>query len=73
MELSIVLEIEKDAKLHEYLMHHSYWYRLLNRDQKNFEALKKEYKTFKRNANFDKVNNVVENLELVSNIMKIVE
>ena len=65
MELSIVLELEKDAKLH--------WYRLLNRDQKNFEALKKEYKTFKRNANFDKVNNVVENLELVSNIMKIVE
>lgn len=73
MELSIILELEKDAKLHQYLKDHSYWYRLLNRNKNNFENLKKEFKNYKRENNFNKINNAVDNIELVSNIMKFVE
>lgn len=73
MELSIILELEKDKGLHDYLKSHSFWYRSINRDKANFDRLKKEYKAFKREKNINTINNAVENIELVSNIIKFVE
>ena len=62
MRLDVLLEIKKDKKLHEYLRTHSYWYRFLNRDPVNLEKLKKEYKSFKREENMNKVNETIDNI-----------
>lgn len=73
MELEIVFSLEKDEKFHEYLRNHSQWYRLLNRDKKNLDKLLKEYKSFKRENNMNKVNDAIENLELITNVVKFME
>lgn len=73
MELSVIQKLEKDSKIHEYLENHSEWYRLLNRNALNYNDFEKEYKNFKRERNYDKVNEVVDNIELMSNIVKMVE
>lgn len=72
METNILLELEKDQKLHEYLLTHSTWYIYLNRDSSNFVNFKKEFKEFKRESTINKVDKTVENIELLTNIMKIV-
>lgn len=73
MELSIVLKLENDAKLHQYLTEHSHWYRYLNRDKINYDALLKEFKSFKREKNMNKINDTIDNIELMTNVMKFVE
>ncbi len=73
MELELLLKIEKDVKLHEYLYMHSNWYRLLNRDSKNYVLLEKEFKSFKHQNTMNKVNDTIDNIELITNVMKIVE
>lgn len=72
MEIQIVEQLRNDAKLHSYLITHSYWYRLLNRNSKYYDDLLKEYKTYKRNTNFNKVNDVIDNVELFSNVIKFI-
>ena len=68
----VLIEIEKDQKLHAYLKSHSRWYLLLNRDANSLNSLKKEYKEYKRNNTMKKVDETVDNIELLTNIMKIV-
>lgn len=72
METQVLIEIEKDQKLHAYLKSHSRWFLLLNRDATSLNALKKEYKEYKRNNTMKKVDETVDNIELLTNIMKIV-
>lgn len=73
MELELLLKIDEDPKMHEYLYAHSEWYRYLNRNKSNFEVFKKEYKNFKHNNTMSKVNDTIDNIELITNILKIVE
>lgn len=72
METTILLELEKNPKLHEYLMMNSIWYVYLNRDVLQLEELKKHFKEYKRNSTINKVDKTVDNIELLTNIMKIV-
>ncbi len=73
MELELLLQVEKDVKLHEYLYTHSMWYRLLNRDSKNYTLLEKEFKAFKHQNTMNKVNDTIDNIELLTNVIKMVE
>lgn len=71
MEISIVLKLEQDHALHEYLLNHSYFYKYLNRNPEYFATLEKEYKKYKREEMTKKVTDAVENIETISNIMSI--
>lgn len=73
MELELTLKLEEDKKLHNYLLEHTYWYRLLNRDSREYENLVKEYKKNNREKNINKINETIENAEMISNIVKFVE
>lgn len=73
MELEILLKINDDKNIHEYLYSHSNWYRYLNRKKDNFELLKKEFKNYKHNNTMNKVNDTIDNIELITNLLKIVE
>ena len=41
MSIDIVLKLESDQAMHEYLMNHSYLYKELNRDPDYFETFLK--------------------------------
>lgn len=72
MEVELALKIRSDEKLHNYLIMHSSWYRLLNRDSSNYDKLVAEYKKNKRDENFNKFNEAVDNIDLITNVIKMV-
>ncbi len=68
MEKSILIQLEKD-KLTEYLKMNSWHIKELYRHPENYERIKKELKE-KYNLRFrDKVSNIVNDIELVTNII----
>ena len=73
MEVSLALKIRENQKLHDFLKKNSQYYILLNRNPNYYEELLKEYKKFNRNNNMEKINDVIDNAELISNIIKIME
>lgn len=73
MELGLLMKIKNDKKMYDYLLKHSYWYRTLNRNPNNFEAFQKEYKKYNRENNIGKINDAIDNAELISNVIKIME
>lgn len=70
MNLQILNEIKKDQKLYTYLKEHSRWYILLNRNPSLIKNLKKEYKEYNRNKTINKVNETIDNIDLISNLLK---
>ena len=48
MSIDIVLKLESDQAMHEYLMNHSYLYKELNRDPDYFETFLKEKKQLRK-------------------------
>ena len=73
MEASLALKIKEDKKLHDFLMKNSHYYILLNRNPKYYDELLKEYKKYNRTKTTEKINDVIDNAELISNIVKIME
>lgn len=73
MEVSLALKIRENQKLHDFLKKNSYYYILLNRNPNYYDELLKEYKKYNRNNNMEKINDVIDNAELISNIIKIME
>lgn len=73
MELGLLMKMKSDKKMYEYLLKHSYWYRLLNRNPDNFNDFQKEYKKYNRENNLGKINDAIDNAELISNVIKIME
>lgn len=73
MEVSLALKIKEDNKLHEYLMKNSHLYVLLNRNPEFYEELIKQYKKYNRNKTTEKINDAIDNAEIISNIVKIME
>lgn len=71
MSIDVVLKLEAEQAMHEYLMNHSYLYKELNRNPDYFETFLKEYKKYKRDEMAKKVSDAVENIETISNIMSV--
>lgn len=73
MELNILLKIKENPKIYDYLHENSRWYRKLNRKSSYYDELIKKYKSDNRAKNMSKVNDAIENAEMISNILKVVE
>ena len=73
MELNIIYKIKSDKKQYDYLRRNSYWYKYLNRDPNNYKLFLSEYKKNNRNETTNKVSNTINNLDMVTNILKVIE
>ncbi len=73
MQLDIMFKIKQDAKLYAYLRKNSIWYKYLNRDPNNYKMLLEEYKKVNRINKTNKISETIENLDMVSNILKVLE
>ncbi len=73
MRLDILLKIKENQKIYNYLLNNSYWYRELNRNPDNYKLFLKEYKKYNRENNMNKINTAIDNAELISNVIKIID
>lgn len=73
MKYNLLMKIKENKKEYEFLKTHSYWYKYLNRSEIYYDEFIKELKKNKREETIQKVNSTVENIELLSNIIKFVD
>ena len=73
MEVSLALKIRENKKLHDFLKKNSQYYVLLNRKPEFYEELLKTYKKYNRENNMEKVMDAIDNAEMISSIIKIME
>ena len=73
MELSIIYKIKQDKKQYEYLRRNSYWYKYLNRDPNNYKIFIDTFKKNSRSETTNKVNDTINNIDMVTNILKVME
>lgn len=69
MDFFILEEIKTNDKLLEYLRLHSYWASNLIMNSGNYQIFLNEFKKQKRSETFNKVNDAIDNLEMLSNLL----
>ena len=72
MQLNI-LSLLNEEKLLPYLKENSDWIKYLNRNPKNYALFKNEIKTKYKLRKTDKINNAIENIDLISNVLNILK
>ena len=72
MQVTILKNLYDD-KLMPYLKENSEWFKYLNRNPKNYELFKNEIKTKYKLRKTDKINNAIENIDLISNVLNILK
>ena len=73
MELDIMYKIKQDKKHYDYLRSHTYWYKYLNRGSSYYKEFLNSYKNFKKNDKINKTNNILETVDTVNSILKILK
>ena len=73
MKADILIKINSDPKLKEYINNNSYWYKYLNRGPSYYKDFFNSYKNFKKNDKINKTNNILETVDTVNSILKILK
>ena len=70
MKTEILIKINNDKNLHDYLRKNSYWYKYLNRSDKYYKDLLSEYKKDKRNEKTNKVTDTLSTYYFLYNLFR---
>ena len=70
MELNIIYKIKSDKKHYEFLRTHSYWYKYLNRDSRNYGNFIKAYKKYSRDNTTNKFNDTISSIDMIASVLK---
>jgi len=73
MELDLIYKIKKEKKHYDYLRSHSYWYKYLNRNKDYYKNFIEEYKKYSRSMTTNKVSDTINNIDMVTNILNVLE
>lgn len=73
MELNVLYKIKSNKKHYDYLRSHSYWYKYLNRNPNNYKKFIDSYKKYSRMTTTNKFNDTINNIDMVTNILKVLE
>ncbi len=73
MELNILYKIKSEKKHYDFLRSHSIWYKYLNRDPNNYKDFLNAYKKYSREETTSKINNTINNIDMIANIIKVLE
>jgi len=66
-------KIKSNKKHYDFLRTHSYWYKYLNRDSKFYKDFINDYKKYSREVTTNKVNDTINNIDMATNILKVLE
>ena len=72
MDVKTQIIIRSNPNIYRYLREESYWYKYLNRNPMNYDKFVKTMKEQYKIRPTDKINEVVENIDLVSNILNVI-
>lgn len=73
MRLDIQNKLVQDPKMAGYLKENSEWYKYLNRNPMNYDKFVKTMKEQYKIRTTDKIEGVVENIDLISNILNVIK
>ena len=71
MKYEILVKLRKDPKYLEFLRQYSYWYKKLNRIPDSYNEFIDEMKTKYKLRTIDKIDNIVDSVDLISKILNI--
>lgn len=69
MKLELIQKIKNDKKMYDLLKLNSYWIKDLNRDPNNYKRFVQEMKTKYRLRTTDKINDAIDNIELIKTVL----
>lgn len=69
MQMSALIELQKDKKMWELFKYNSYWYKELNRNPYNIKNYKEAMKVKYKLRTTDKINDAIDNIDLISNVL----
>jgi len=72
MEYDLQFKIYNDKKQAKFLKENTHWYKYLNRTPDNYQSFLDEYKKNNRNEQTEKFNSVINTLDTVNSIFKII-
>lgn len=70
MELDLYMKLRKNPKMYNILKGNSYWIKMLNRNPENYKIFEREMKERYKLRTTDKLNEVVDNIDLISTVLE---
>jgi len=70
MQFNLQMELKKDEKMARFLKENSYWIKELNRNADNYKKFVSEMKIKYKLRTTDKVNEVIDNIDLISTVLQ---
>lgn len=70
MELDLYMKLKKDKRMYDILKQNSYWLKLLNRNPDNYKLFENEMKERYKLRTSDKLNEVIDNIDLISAVLE---
>ena len=69
MELDLYMRLKKNPKMYTILKSNSYWIKQLNRNPDNYKRFESEMKERYKLRTTDKINEVIDNIDLISAVL----
>ena len=66
-------KIDSDINLKRYLRENSNWYKLLNRDSRNFDCFVNEMKVRYKLTTEDKIHKMIDNIGMIQNFLEVLK
>ncbi len=73
MELDIQIKLKENNKMYNLLKKNSYWIKELNRDSNNYKSFINTMKDNYKLRMTDKVTNALDNLDMVSSVLEVLQ
>lgn len=70
MELDLYMKLKKKPKMYNILKSNSYWIKQLNRNPENYKRFENEMKERYKLRTTDKINEVIDNIDLISAVLE---
>lgn len=70
MQVNVLMELKKDPKMWELLKANSYWLKELNRNPTSIKSFREDMKRKYRLRTTDKISDAIDNIDLISNVLK---
>ncbi len=73
MNVIVIQMVKRDPNLYQYLRENSYWYKYLNRDEKNLKLMEEEMKKKYKLTPEDKLEKISNRIQLISSFMDVLK
>lgn len=70
MELDLYMKLKKNTRMYDILKNNSYWIKQLNRNPEDYKRFEEEMKERYKLRTTDKINEVIDNIDLISAVLE---